>query len=172
MKATRSETITTLTPQAIEVLQRACQSKKGRSAALSDPRALLARHGFTIPDAYELRLYEYVKTKSDIARDDVADRLIDVNLMLQKVPEAFDASWRASHGGCPFPTVPYKTKRKVRVCDVWSIFAGPKEWVQDVPGTPFGHFTYPNAVEVCVRWHEVEVEVTECLPRLVLSPAP
>ena len=173
MKSSPPETTITLTPQAIDALRRACKSKKTRAAAVRDPRAVLARNGINLSSEVELQLYEHKGGSAGTPRHaghDVADPLLDVNVTLQAVPAGLDASWRSTHHGCPFPTVPYTTKKKVTVCDVWSVWAGPREWVLDGPGSPFGHWSYPNAQSVCVLSHEEEVDVTECLPPFITGP--
>ncbi|HYS53480.1 MAG TPA: hypothetical protein VER58_06940 [Thermoanaerobaculia bacterium] len=164
-----------LTPQAIEILRRACKSNKTLAAAMKDPRALLARHGIKLPDDVELRIYQRKggsKKKHDAPNmaDAMLTRDFDKIVQLGEISPALDAWWRSTHGGCPFPTWPYTTTKKVFVCDVWGVYAGPIEWVQDVPGTSFGHWTYPNAQTVCLRGHEVLQTVTECLPNITISP--
>ena len=85
------------------------------------------------------------------------------------VPLGLQSWWQGSHQGCPFGTVPFTTTKKVTVCELWGLAAEGREWVQDVPGTAFGHWVYTNVHGVCLASHEVEVEVTECLPRLTLT---
>jgi hypothetical protein len=176
MKPESSQGSAILTPQAIEILRRACKSSKTRPAALRNPRALLARHGIELPTDVELRLYERSGGSSHRPRHgepEVAEPLLDKSieqyLEVRQIPPALDAWWRNTHQGCPFGTVPYTTKKKVTVCDLWGVAAGPREWTQDVPGTPFGHWEFPNAQSVCLLSHEQEVEVTECLPRLTVG---
>jgi hypothetical protein len=165
-----------LTPEAIAILRRACKKSKTRSAAVRNPRALLARHGIELPNDVELRIYQLKGSSGDKPRrsgPEVAEPLLDGDLTLygqiRDVPPGLDAWWRSTHQGCPLGTVPYTTKKKVTVCDMWGVAAGPREWVQDVPDTPFGHWTYPNSQEICLLSHEEEVEVTECLPRLTIT---
>ena len=47
-----------LTPQAIEILRRACENKKTRPAVVRNPRALLASKGIELPADVELWVYE------------------------------------------------------------------------------------------------------------------
>lgn len=165
-----------LTHEAIEILRRACKNSKTRPAAKRNPRALLARHGIELPDDVELRVYERNGVSGGRPRPDgpeVAEPLLDRNLAqysaVRQAPPGLDAWWRSTHQGCPLGTVPYTTKKKVTVCDLWGVAAGPREWVQDVPGTPFGHWEFPNAQSVCLLSHTEEVEVTECLPRFTIT---
>ena len=154
------------TPEAVEILRRACAKSKTRTKALADPRGLLASHGIELPADQELRLYERsdLPGKAGNDADPVPVLEIDRPRELAHVTPAMAAAWAARHRGCPFGTVPYKTTRKETVCDIWGVWSGPKEWVQDIPGTAWGHWEYPQARQVCVLSHTVDVEVTECLP--------
>jgi len=177
MKTESSHGSAILTPEAIEILRRACKNSKTRPAALRNPRVLLARHGIELPNDVELRIYELKGGSGDRSRHggpEVAEPLLERDLAqyaeIREVPPGLDAWWRSTHQGCPLGTVPYTTKKKVTVCDLWGVAAGPREWFQDVPGTPFGHWEYPNSQEVCLLSHEELVEVTECLPRFTITP--
>jgi len=176
MKTESSDGSEILTPQAIEILRNACKNRKTRPAAVRNPRALLARHGIELPNDVEIRVYERKGGSGDGPSHgglEVAEPLLDRDIAqygeLRPIPPGLDAWWRSTHQGCPYGTVPYTTKKKVWVCDLWGVVAGPREWVQDVPGTPYGHWEYPNAQSVCLLSHEEEVEVTECLPRFTLT---
>jgi len=166
---------TILTPQAVEVLRRACKNSKTRSSTMRDPRALLEKNGIKLADDVEVRIYQR-ETGSKKKHDapDMTDAMLarDFNgpVANRIITQAFDAWWRANHGGCPFPTSPYTTTKRVLVCDVWGIAAGSKEWVQDVPGTAFGHWQYTDVHSVCFLSHWEEKTVTECLPTITLGP--
>lgn len=156
-----------LPSKAVEILRRACKDKKSLAAAARDPRALLKRHGIKLSDDFELRIYQRKGKNVDGAEPILRD--LSAHAGTPNVATAFNTWWAEAHGGCPFPTVPYTTKKEIEVCDVWGVYAGPKEWVQDVPGTAFGHWTYPQAASVCLLSHKETVTVTECM--YYLTPA-
>jgi len=135
-----------------------------------NPRAFLARRGIELADDVELRIYE---RKGRVSGEEVAEPLHTKELVeyarALDVPLGLQSWWQGSHQGCPFGTVPFTTTKKVTVCELWGLAAEGREWVQDVPGTAFGHWVYTNVHGVCLASHEVEVEVTECLPRLTLT---
>jgi hypothetical protein len=155
-----------LTSEAIEILRRACKNSKTRSAVVRDPRAFLARNGIELADDVELRIYQ---RKGRDRGEEVAEPMLGKELLLYTVSSGLDEWWEATHQGCPFGTVPYTTKKKVTVCDLWAMAATGREWVQDVPGTAFGHWVLTGVHSFCLVSHEKEVEVTECLPRLTLT---
>ena len=51
--------------------------------------------------------------------------------------------------------------KKVSECLIYGVWVSGKDWVQDVG--PYGHWQY-NTISFCILSHDVEVEVTECLP--------
>lgn len=186
MQETSPPSETLFTPNMIEVLRDAYKSPKTRHTALNDPRHLLSEHGIVLAAEGEFHIYERVPVRSGlwqrwaswwraVVRNEKSpsyrnlvsaplfDRVQQQYETLQPAPEGWDRLWRDTHGGCPYPTIPYKTKKKVSVCDAYGVWVSGKDWVQDVSGTPFGHWQY-NTVSFCLFAHEEEVEVTECLP--------
>lgn len=166
-----------LNAEAIEILRRACQKKSSLRAALRDPRAFLAKNGIELAANVELRLYELRDLPEgsgkhglpEVAEPMLGD-VLDKYVSQLHVSPGLESYWEDTHEGCPFGTYPYKMKKKVMVCDVWGVFAGSREWVQDVANSSLGHWDFPNAQSVCLLSHEMEVEVTECLPRYSLFP--
>jgi hypothetical protein len=160
-----------LTPEAIKVLRRACKDKKTRRAAVRDPRGLLIHHGIELGADVDLRLYERKHAGDGVKH--TAEPVFERNLPqfgdLRQIPPGLDTWWRSTHGGCPYGTVPYTTTTKASHCDIWGVALGPPNWVQDVPGTEFGHWDHPNSQSVCLLSHEEDVEMTECLPSYTIS---
>jgi hypothetical protein len=154
-----------LTSEAIEILRRACKNSKTRTAVVRDPSAFLARQGIDLADDVELRVYQRKAKKSGkgAAEPMLTKELIDFTKGLA-VATGIDERWRATHDGCPFPTIPYTTRKKVTVCDLWALAASGREWVQDVPGTAFGHWVLTGIHSYCLLSHDEWLEVTECLP--------
>jgi hypothetical protein len=170
MAETRTEGV--LSPRAIDLLRRACASGKTRAAALRDPKAVLARNGIQLGDDADVHLY----VQTPVGRSDGANRPqggereahFGQVLDLEGIPLGLQSWWASTHEGCPFGTYPYKTKKKKTVCDVWGLAVSGKEWVPVAEGSPYGHWEYTNVQSVCMLSHEVEVEVTECLPRFTV----
>lgn len=177
MKRSSLQSGSMFTQEMVEILGKACESPKTRTEALGDPRSVLSRHGIELADDCELYLFERAPASSRkppqkyptfsapiIARK--ADR-VDADRgdgePLQQLPPGwqtiFNESWGPSHGGCPFPLNPYKTKKKVSDCLIWAFWVSGKEWVQD---GGYGHFEYSNVSRLCLVSYEQEIEVTEC----------
>jgi hypothetical protein len=165
-----------LSKEAIDILRAACKNVKTRRAFVKNPRAVLLRYGVMLPDDIQLRVYQRKPVAGRGPKHDgsgVAEPIVDKNII--QYTEARQASlgldfwWRSTHQGCPLGTQPHTTRQKHSVCDMWVVFAGPAVWVQDVPGTPFGHFEYPAAQTVCAISHDEWMDVTECLPVFNIS---
>jgi hypothetical protein len=172
MKKSSEQSASMFTLEMVEILRHACESPKTRRAALSDPRSLLARRGIELADDCELHLFEHAPARSGkpMRKDHQPSKPIPANAIGREdveppaqLPPGFQTQvnewWGPTHGGCPFPLSPYKTKKEVTVCLVWALWVSGKEWVGD-GGT--GHFEYTNVSQVCVLSQQQEVEVTEC----------
>lgn len=123
MKKASPQSETMFGPQTIEILRRGCATPEKRRATIQDPRALLSQHGIELPDEGELRIYERATVRTSKSPRDgggVSEPLFDRALRqyedLRPLPHGVDQAWRDSHGGCPYGTVPYKTKKKVTRC--------------------------------------------------------
>jgi hypothetical protein len=82
---------------------------------------------------------------------------------------AFEEWWRATHMGCPFGTTPYKTEKKVTICDMWGLAASGKQWIPESEGSKYRHWEYQDVQSLCLLSHEVTTDVVECLPYVILT---
>src|SRR5215217_6705778 len=171
MKKATNNTSSILTSEAIDLLSRTCQNPNTRATVIQDPKGFLAKNGIEIDESVELRLYEHVPTprRDTESNEQIFETQFRRFAMTEELPPGIVEIWPGSHMGCPFPTYPYKTTKKETVCDVWVIAASGREWIPDSEGSPYGHFEYTNFHEVCIVSHEVEVEVIECLSRIILT---
>ncbi len=170
-----SRTATILSSRAAEVLRQACASANTRRQVLRDPKAFLAKRGVPLADGVELHLYEAAagagaRRGGGIARpqDGTVEAHFGRLRAIEDIPPGLESWWESTHEGCPFWTYPYKTKKKKSVCDVWGLAVSGLEWVPVAEGSPYGHWEYGNVQSVCLLSHDIEVEVTECLPRFTV----
>ena len=166
-----SGTAAMLSSRAAEVLRHACASAKTRRQVLRDPKAFLAKRGVRLADGVELHLYEATARRGGgVARPQAGTVEAHFGRLgtIEGIPPGLESWWASTHEGCPFGTYPYKTKKKKSVCDVWGLAVSGQEWVPVAEGSPYGHWEYSNVQSVCLLSHDIEVQVTECLPRFTI----
>jgi hypothetical protein len=171
-----SRTASLLSSRAVEVLRQACANVRTRRIAIRDPKALLAKRGVPLADGVELHLYEGSaglgrKRGGGVARPN--DGTVEAHFgrlgTIEGIPPGLESWWESTHEGCPLFTYPYKTKKKKSVCDLWGLAVSGHEWVPVAEGSPYGHWEYGNVQSVCLLSHDIDVEVTECLPRFIVT---
>ena len=165
-----------ITTQAVEVLRQAAAKRTTWRQAQSDPKAFLRKRNLSIPADVSITLSDLdiprsglVVHSSDIERPKGDDNADSGNSTLRQTNPASRIWWESMYMGCPIGTYPHKTVRKESICVKKGIVKSGFEWIPDNPGSRQGHFEYTKIDVVCLQSLEIELEVIDCLPLIVIK---